>query len=118
MSSFLQKSPFVRIQRNFPNDDIKPLSVEIDRANIEYATRINERIIGIFAEKSAVQTGSKWYVNLSNQPQEVIRYMYTFTSFANIPLGFNVGDIDRITQMYGNFTNGTNWMGLIPASGS
>lgn len=118
MTSFLQKSPFVRIQRNFPNDDIKTLSVEMDRAHIEYAQRINDRTIGIFAENIGVQTGDKWYLAGSNQPQQTIRYTYSFTTFANIDLGFQMSSIDRIIQMYGCFTDGTYWMGLIPATDS
>jgi hypothetical protein len=118
MSTYLQKSPFVRSQRNFPYDDVRSLSCENDKAHIEYASKINDRTIGIFANMQGVQTGDKYYIPGTNQPHNAIRYLYQFISSANIPLGFPVNQIDYIVAMYGSYYNSANnqYYGLIAST--
>lgn len=102
---------YLRTSREFPTDEVEQLSIELSKAYIDIANSINSRTIGIFSINKASVTGESWY--LTSQRQQSFRQVYTFTSTASIPHGLNLSQIDRFTSTYGNYTDGTNWYGLI-----
>lgn len=108
----LQQSPYIRAQRNFPNDSLKTISVEMDRAYIDIADKINSRAIGIFAINFQIVTGEQWYLQGSNKKQQTLRQVYTFSSSSPIPHGITLSQISGFTKIYGTFTDGTNWYPL------
>lgn len=121
MTTNLQSSPYLPRQRNFPVDTTQALGIELDKSYIEIASRVNERIIGIYAVNFPIITGEQWY--LSGQPnrQQSLRQFFTFSAGVTtitIPINsINFANIDRITKMYGTYTDATGkWYGLIAAS--
>lgn len=116
MTTNLQFTPYLPRQRNFPNDDVQALGVVLDKTYIEIASKVNERIIGIFAIGFPVVTGEQWFIQGQPQKQQTLRQFYTGNSSASIPHGIKLAQIDRLTKMYGTYTDGTNWYGLIAAN--
>ena len=116
MTTALQTVPYLPGQRNFPNDNVQQLGVVLDKTYIEIAARINERTIGIFGVGFPIITGEKWYLTGQPQKQQTIRQLYFFTTTAAINHGIAVAGIDRFVRNWGEYTDGTNWYGLIHAS--
>lgn len=110
-NSMPQKSPYLRNQRMFPTEDVKALSNENDRAYIDIATKVNDRRIGIFAVGNQLVTGESWY--LTSQKQQTLCQVYQFTGAGNIAHGINFASITQFTRCWGDYTDGTNWYGVI-----
>ena len=109
-SNIINKTPFLREQRYF-STEVTDLAIEMDITYVDIATSVNQRIIGTFPTNHQAVTGERWF--LQGQPQQTLRQVYTFTSTSNIPHGLNLSAIQTMTRMYGNFTDGTNYYGLI-----
>jgi hypothetical protein len=114
MNNIVNQVPFLRTTRNFP-PEIKQLTVEVDRANVDIANAVNNRTISIFPTTNPAVNGESWFLN-QNQRQQGLRKVYVFTSTANIPHGINTANIGRFVRSFGEFTDGTNWYGLISGS--
>lgn len=115
MSSPVQKTPFLRVQRNFPEEG-QPLSVELNRSYTDIANAVNNRSIGIFGVKFPIVTGDQWFLNGEAQKQQSLRQVYTFTAAGNIAHGLTWAAVSQILpNSYGSFTDGTNWYGVIYA---
>lgn len=111
-----QQSPYLRVQRNFPKDNIQALTVEIDRFYTDAAAKINAREIGVYPLNTATVTGQQWV--LAGQPhrQQTLRKLFNFTGTGNVPHGLNFSTVSLISpRSYGTFTDGTNWYGAIYA---
>jgi len=117
----IQKSlfqvPYLRTSRNFPNN-LDSLSIELNKSYIDTALCVNLRTIGIFPTKYASITGESWHLNISEnqngaRKQQGLRQVFHFTSFAPIDHYLNLDDIERFTRCYGEYTDETNWYGLI-----
>lgn len=107
MNTPLQQSPYLREQRQFPNEDLKDLSNQMDHAYIDIASKVNARTIGTFAVNSPIITGEQWF--LSGQPfrQQTLRQVYAFGAIASgaeldIPTG--ITNFVRFTKIYGVVT--------------
>lgn len=116
MTTNLQNSPYLPRQRNFPNKDAEELGVEIDKAYIDIASRVNERTIGLYSNNLPSITGEAWYLTGQTNKNQTLRRVYEFTTTAAIAHGLIFSQIPYITNMYGQYTDGTNWYGLIPAT--
>ena len=108
----IQQAPYLRQQRDFPSDDPQKLTVEVDKAYIDIATKVNSRTIGIFATNFPIVTGEQWFLTGEPNKQQTLRQLYTFTAAGNITHGINVSQIAGFTKIYGTFTDGTNWYPL------
>ncbi len=121
MTSVVQQSPFLRVQRNFPTDNSQALSIEVDRAYCDTAAKVNARTIGLFPVNRPAITGDKWFINSTAngvaQNLQSLRQIYTFTATGNIPHGLNWTSVSQISpHSYGSLTDGTNWYGVLYAS--
>jgi hypothetical protein len=112
----LQQSPYLRVQRQFPNDNLKELANQSDHAYIDIASKVNARTIGIFAVSFQIITGEQWYLTGEPNKQQTLRQVYEFTTAGPIPHGINFNAISQFTKPSGSFTDGTNWYGAIYAS--
>lgn len=113
----LQVSPYLKTQWQFPYDDLRDLSHQIDIAYIDIASKVNNRIVGLFATGFPMVNGERWYVGGSNTPQQALRQVYTFTGAGSIPHGIDFASLSLVTsKSYGSYTDGTNWYGVIYAS--
>lgn len=111
-----QQSPYLPLQRNFPNEDSQRLGVELDKTYIDIAGRVNDRTIGLFSVGQPTITGEKFFINGQPNRQQSLRRLFTFTSTASIPHGLVFSQIDGFTRLYGQYTDGTNWYGLNPST--
>ena len=109
MSSVVNSAPFLRTSREFP-DNARDLSFQANKAYLETANAVNQRTIGIYPETKPAITGNVFYLN---NHQQTLRQVYTFTSTANIALGFKLSSIGGIVKGYGSSTDGTGQYGLI-----
>jgi hypothetical protein len=105
---------YLRTTRDF-QEELGQLSVEMNRAYVDIASAVNNRTIAIFPTNKPAVTGESWYFD-KNQRQQGLRQIYVFTSTASIAHGINLSRIDRFVRCWGEFTDGTNWYGLIHAS--
>ena len=112
----IQQDAFLRQQRNFPRDNPQALTVEIDKAYIDIASRVNARIIGRYAVNFSSVTGEEWFLAGQANKQQTLRQLYSFTGAGNVPHGINWSSVALISpRSYGTFTDGTNWYGAIYA---
>lgn len=113
-SNVVNQQPYIKTTKNF-SDDPESLSLELNITYLELANAINDRVIGTFPTKRPAVTGENWFVS-QNKKQQSLRQVYTFTSTAAIDHFIPVTRIDGFTRMFGTYTDGTNWYGLIPGS--
>ncbi len=109
--NIVNQTPYLRTSRDFPEESHQ-LSVELERAYIDIAAKVNERIIGIFPTNRPAVTGSSYYLTGQTRQQE-LRQVYVFTSTASINHGINVINPNQFTGYQGTYTDGTNSYGLI-----
>lgn len=116
--NIIQRAPYIREQRKFPREDMTALSREIDQAYIDIANKLNSRTIGFYPTNVQAITGEKWFLEGQPRQQQTIRQVYTFTSFSAIQHGIDTVDNPNFyfTMMYGQFTDGTDWYGIIPGN--
>lgn len=117
MSTILQQTPYLRVQRNFPTANAQALSIEVDRAYSDTAQKVNARTIGIYPVNKAAVTGDQWFLQGSTEKQQSLRQVYSFTATGNIAHGISWTSVSFISPLsYGTFTDGTNWYGVIYGS--
>lgn len=102
---------FLRTTREFP-EELHQLTVEVNKTYVDIANAVNNRIIGIFPVNRPAITGENWFIT-SNLRQQSLRQVYTFTTTADIPIGFKLPRISEFTRCWGVFTDGTSWYGII-----
>lgn len=111
------RQPYLKVQWNFPNQDIKAFSSQVDKAYIDIATKVNARVIGTYALNFVSVTGERWSFGGSSTLQQSLRQIYTFTGAGNIAHNLTWAEVSSISlRSYGSFTDGTNWYGCIYAS--
>jgi hypothetical protein len=104
---------YLRTSREFP-EEIHQLTVEVNKSYVDIANAVNNRTISIFPTNRPAITGESWFFN--NQRQQTLRQFYPFTTTTAIPHGINFINISQFTRLYGQYTDGTNWYGLIAGS--
>jgi len=112
MTQPVQQSPYLRTQRSFPAENTQVLSVEVDRAYIDIAQKVNSRTVGTFPLNTPVVTGERWFLTGQPNSQQTLRQIYTFTAAGGIAHGITTTQIEGFTKIYGTFTDGTNWYPL------
>jgi hypothetical protein len=110
-ANVINQMPYLRTTRNFP-EELKQLTVEINKSYVDIANVVNARIIGIFPTLRPAITGESWFL-VANQRQQTLRQVYTFTSTSSINHGISVNDTNQFTSCYGSYTDGTNSYGII-----
>jgi hypothetical protein len=110
-SNVVNASPFLRTTRSFP-EELQPLTVEINKSYLDIANAVNDRTIGLFPVNRPAITGEGWFI-ASNQKQQTLRQVYTFTSTTSINHGITIYNPGQFTSCYGSYTDGTNSYGLI-----
>lgn len=113
-SNVVNQVAYLRTTWRFPLEPTE-LRDELDRGYLAISNCVNARVIGIFNVNKPALTGEAWYL-IQNKKQEGLRQAYTFTTTAAINHTINVSNISRFTRAYGEFTDGTNWYGLISGS--
>jgi hypothetical protein len=109
MTVNLQQSPYLQLQRNFPNDDIESLSVTLDVMYVDVAQKMNARTIGLFATNLPSITGESWYLNGQPLRQQTLRRVYQFAGYAPIPHGIDFAGVSFFTVIRGIGFDGTNY---------
>lgn len=109
----LQTSPYLKTQWQYPYDDLRGLANQNDISYIEIASKVNARTIGIFGLNFPSVTGERWYFAGPSKGQQTLRQVYNFTAGGNIPHGINFATISQFTRCWGDYTDGTNWYGVI-----
>lgn len=102
MNNNVSQSPYLRTSRQFP-EDLKNLSIEVNRSYVDTANAVNNRTISIFPTNRSVVTGESWFLS-SNQRQQTLRQVYSFGAIAagaelDIPIG--ITNFVSFTRIYG-----------------
>lgn len=105
-------SSYLRNQRQFPSDSPQALSVEVDKAYLDIALKVNDRTIGTFSKNYSTVNGETWILSGGNNRQQAQRQVYTFTSAGNIPHGLTLSNIPSFVRIFGTFTDGSVWYPL------
>ncbi len=114
MNNIINQVAYIKSSREFPAD-LDQIANILTRSYVEIANAINDRTIGLFPSNKAAITGNAYYV-FQNKKQQSLRQVYTFTTTANIPHSINFIEVAYIGAMYGQYTDGTNWYGIIPGT--
>ncbi len=101
---------YLRTTREFP-EELYQLTVEVNKAYVDIANAVNNRTISIYPTNLSAITGNNYYL-AGNRRQQSLRRVYEFTSAGNIVHGIDTVNFSGFTQIYGTFTNGTNWYPL------
>jgi hypothetical protein len=112
VNNVVNQIAFLRTSREFP-EELHQLTVEVNKAYVDTANVVNNRIISIFPTNRPARDGENWFFN--NQRQEGFRQVYSFTTPlpATINLGFKLASISQPTRCWGQYTDGTNFFGII-----
>jgi hypothetical protein len=108
--NFINQVAYLRTSREFP-EELHQLTVEINKTYVDIANAVNDRTIGIFPTNRPAQTGEAWFITSTRQ--NTFRQLYVFTSTAAITHNIPVTQVNRFTRCFGEYTDGTNWYGLI-----
>ncbi len=114
MTNVVNQVSYLRTSRSFPKD-INELTEELNKSYIDTANSVNTRTIGIYPTNRPAITGETFFIQ-NNQKQQGLRQVYTFTTTAAIPHGIIFTQIDQFSRCYGEYTDGTNWYGLVSGS--
>jgi hypothetical protein len=109
MTTPFQQSPYLRDQRQFPNDDLKELANQVDHAYIDIATKLNSRTIGVFANNFQIVTGESWYLQGSSQKQQTLRQVYQVAGYGAVNHGIDFATVSTFTVIRGIGFDGTNY---------
>ena len=112
--NIINQVPYLPTSRNFPTE-LRQLTVEVDKANIDTANAVNNRTISLFPTNRPAINGESWFLQ-GNRRQEGLRQVYNVTSTASIPHGINFQNIDQFVRGFGDYTDGTNFYGFIYGS--
>jgi hypothetical protein len=113
----IQQAPYLREQRQFPNEDVRALANQMDHAYIDIASKVNARTIGLYAVNFPIATGEQWFLEGQPRRQQTLRQLYTFAGTGSISHGINFDTVFLVSQRsYGTFTDDTDWYGAIYAS--
>lgn len=114
MTNIINQVAYLKSSREFPSN-LDQIANILTRAYPEIAGAINERTIGLFPSVRPAITGNAYYL-LRNLKQQSLREVYTFTSTAPILHNIDFKQVSYIGAMYGQYTDGTNWYGIIPGT--
>lgn len=104
MNGNLQITPYLRNQRQFPNDDLRELSNQTDHAYIDIAQKVNMRTIGIFASGFQIVTGERWYMQGQALVQQTLRQVYPFGAVAagtELDILTGITNLTEFSAIYG-----------------
>lgn len=101
-TNFSEQAPFLRTSRAFP-EDASQLPIELTRAYIDIAGKVNNRTIGIFAVNNPSITGESWF--LTSQKQQTFRQVYPINGTGSFPHGIANYSSVQFTRIYGTFTD-------------
>lgn len=111
MSSIINSAAFLRTSRDFP-EDLHMGFRETNKAYIEIAQKVNERIIGLFTTSRPSVNGESWFLT-NNQRQQAFRQVYPITGTGNYAHGIpGFAAISNFVKIYGEFFDGTFWQTL------
>lgn len=113
--NIINQFPFLETSRKFPNNELSELAFQTNLAYVDIANGVNNRIISLFPITRPAITGERWFLSTS-APQSTIRQVYTFTSTSNIPHNIDTANLFAFSRMWGTYTDGTNFYGLIAGS--
>jgi len=117
MNNVTNQIAFLRTSREFP-EELHQLTVEVNKAYVDTALVVNNRIISTFSVNKPSRDGENWY--FTTQRQEGFRQVYPFLVIANgntINLGFKLSSISQPTRCWGQFLDSSgNYSGVIWSS--
>ncbi len=108
---------YLRSSRSFP-EDLHLISIEVNKAYIDIANTVNDRIIGLFTSNRPIVNGESWFYD-QNRKQQGFRQLYVLGAIVDnmtVAHQIQVSTTAGFTRCYGEYTDGTNWYGLISGS--
>jgi hypothetical protein len=112
--NIINQMPFLRTSREFPTD-LAILCDQVQKAYVDTANCMNQRIIGLFPTLRPAITGQSFFL-AQNIRRQLLVQVYEFTSTAAIP--HNITDVEagQFIRCEGSYADGTNTYGLFFAS--
>ena len=92
MSTITNQVAYLRTSREFPAD-LYQISVESNKAYVDVAQCMNERIISLFPTTRPALNGENWLLS-GNARQQCLRQVYQFTAAGNIAHGINLSNMN------------------------
>lgn len=108
-ANIVNQVAYLRTSRNYP-EDLTQLTVEVNKSYVDIANAVNARTIGIFPTNRPAITGESWF--LTNQRQQTLRQVYTFSSYAPINHNINFNEVFTFTKINGVIFTGVFYLPL------
>jgi len=115
-SNIVNQQAYLRTSREFPDDDVYQLALEVNKAYVDTSNAINYRTIGMFPTKRPAINGESWFITSARQ--QGFRQVYPFTQAELTASGgvipHRIKNFDNLifTRIYGTFTDGSVWYPL------
>lgn len=111
-TNVVNQAPYLRTTRSFPQDP-QSLQVEVDKAYLDTANVVNDRVIGLFPLNRPAITGEKYF--FTSKVQQALRQIYYFTSTSSFNHNITKIPFPNIVHAYGTYTDstGTSTYGLV-----
>ena len=106
-ANVINQVAFLKTSREFP-EEIKELTVQINKTYVDIANAVNNRTIGLFSVNRPAITGESWFFN-GVPRQQTLRQVYEITSTASFNHGLDTTAISTFTKITGIGYDGTNW---------
>lgn len=100
---------YLRTTKDFPLEATQ-LRTEITKAYLDIANAINSRTIGLYPTNLPAITGNEFFI--TSAKQQSLRQIYVVSGAGTIPHRINTNNIAGFVQIYGSFTDGTNFYPL------
>jgi hypothetical protein len=112
-SNLTNVAPYLQTSRKFPMDDDPKLETELAKMNIDVATAVNLRSIGIY-DKTVTVTGNQYFSSSTTNAQLKRFSQRVVFSFSDASLTFAHGltNVTIMSVITGGFTDGTNFYPL------
>ena len=104
---------YLRVARYYP-PELEELAIECDRAYVDTANAVNNRVIGTHGVGVQGANGEAWLLK-GKQRKQGVRSVYELTSLAAMPHGINLDRV-LITDVRMTYTDGSEWYGAPFAS--
>lgn len=109
-ANIVNNSPYLRSTREF-SPILPSLLTDLDKAYVDTAICVNERVIGTYSTSGAAITGESWFVT-SSKKQQTTRQVFTITGAGSFAHNLDLSRITNFTRIYGTANDGTTYYPL------
>ena len=109
-ANIVNNAPYLRSTREF-SPLVASLIKDLDKAYVDTAICVNERVIGTYSTSGAAITGESWFVT-SSKKQQTTRQVFSINGAGSFAHNLDLSRISNFTRIYGTAYDGTTYYPL------